>query len=179
MPTDSSSPLLVSVLVSPWSRRRSVRRCIPSRVRAPLSSTVSTESIAQRWTHPSNHPLCSPSVRIPSPAPLAGTSSDSIVLLGASPRPSRAPRVDVPATSSRPVRRSRLIVRARGMILSPVHPRLTARRTPRTRASSIHSWVRSMGSIKWVHRIHSHKHSCDNARIDFETIDRSIESMRA
>jgi len=102
MPTDSSSPLLVSVLVSPWSRRRSVRRCIPSRVRAPPLVLRVHRIDRAAWTHPSNHPLCSPSVRIPSPAPLAGTSSDSIVLLGASPRPSRAPRVDVPATSSRP-----------------------------------------------------------------------------
>jgi len=66
----------------------------------PLVHRVHRIDRAATSTHSSNHPLGSPSVRSPSPAPLAGTFSDSIVL-GASPRPTSRSHVDdVPATSS-------------------------------------------------------------------------------
>ena len=121
----------------------------------PLSSTVSTESIAQRGPTPpitpSVHRLSESHHRHPSRGRSRIRSSSS----GRHPaRP--VPRVLMSLRRRRaPVRRSRLIVRARWRIRSPVHRRRTARRTPRTRRrfthsfGSIHSLVHSL-----VHALH-------------------------
>ena len=141
----------------------------------PLSSTVSTESIAQRGPTPpitpSVHRLSESHHRHPSRGRPRIRSSSS----GRHPARPVHPVLMSLRRRRAPVRRSRLIVRARGMILSPVHPRLTARRTPRTRPSPV------IDSIRFDRRVIPFMHACIRnhshvTRASTRSIDRSFRS---